>query len=271
MTPGPDLGVRTDCQVHDQPAAVVRVAWPGGRTLLPAEGGLPGPRRRVAAVGEGTPVAQHPIGQQPLGRRHTEVGHGGWVEEERQLGAVAGVLVAEGQARPHTGVRGHVVKHIHPHATAGCRPGTRWPPGRTQEDVVCDDLEKKREERRTNMSLASDLVSLCNFLCDYTRTVKGFKDTGSWRFDLRKWPITWTFESGCVYFHIFAPTKPKDLHRNATVKVVSNLAIESPFTFSSSLSLTHMTHSTQPWVKIGCTSTFSLNFSSLPNVDLCVA
>lgn len=77
MTPGPDLGVRTDCQVHDQPAAVVRVAWPGGWTLLPAEGGLPGPRRRVAAVGEGTPVTQHPIGQQPLGRRHAEVGHGG--------------------------------------------------------------------------------------------------------------------------------------------------------------------------------------------------
>lgn len=104
MVPGSHLCMRTHRQVHDQPAAVVRIARPNWHALLPAESRLLGPRGRVAPVGEGAPVAQHPIGQQLLWRRQGEVGHRGGVKEKGQLGAVAGVLVAESQAGPHVRV-----------------------------------------------------------------------------------------------------------------------------------------------------------------------
>lgn len=102
--PGLALGVRARGQVHDHPAAVVEVARPDGQTLLSAESRLADARGGVAAVGEGAPVAQHPIGQQLLRWRQREVGDGGGVKDERELGAVTGVLVAAGQTRPHGGV-----------------------------------------------------------------------------------------------------------------------------------------------------------------------
>lgn len=40
--PGFHLGVGTHGQVHDQPAAVVKITWPNGRTLLSAEGRVQG-------------------------------------------------------------------------------------------------------------------------------------------------------------------------------------------------------------------------------------
>lgn len=96
-------------------------------------------------MGKGAPVAQHPIGQQLLWHRQGEFGHRGRVKEKRQLGAVADVLVAESQAGPHAMVRCHVVEHVHPHPAAHRCGGTRRPPGRTQEDVVGDDLGRERE------------------------------------------------------------------------------------------------------------------------------
>lgn len=92
---GSHLCMWTHCQVHDQPAAGVRVAWPNRQTLLPAERRLLGPWGRVTSVGKGTPVAQHPIGQQLLWQRQGEVGHRGRIEEKRQFSAMAGVMVAE--------------------------------------------------------------------------------------------------------------------------------------------------------------------------------
>lgn len=90
--------MRTHSQVHDQPAAVVEITWPNGRTLLSTEGRLPGERGRVTAVGEGAPVAQHAVGQQLLRWQQGEVGDGSRVEDKREFGAVTGVLVAAGQA-----------------------------------------------------------------------------------------------------------------------------------------------------------------------------
>lgn len=157
MVPGSHLCMWTHRQVHDQPAAGVRITRPNGQTLLPAESRLLSPRGRIASVGERAPVAQHPIGQQLLWQRQREVGHRGRVEKEGQLGTVAGVLVAESQTWPDAVVWCHVVEHVHPHLAACCRAGTRWPPGRTQEDVVGDDL--KREGRtRERWSNISELV-----------------------------------------------------------------------------------------------------------------
>lgn len=144
VAPGAHLCVRAHRQVHDEPAAVVGVARPGGQTLLAAERRLLQARGRVGGVGEGAPVAQHPVGEQLLGQRHGEVGHRRRVEEEGQLGAVAGVLVAEGQARPHAVVRCHVVEHVHPHLAARRRARPRRPPRRTQEDEVGDDLQEEK-------------------------------------------------------------------------------------------------------------------------------
>lgn len=94
MAPGFHLGMRTHGQVHDQPAAVVKITWPNGRTLLSAEGRLLGARGRVTSVGEGTPVAQHPVGQQLLWWQQGEFGHGSRVEDKREFGTMTGVLVA---------------------------------------------------------------------------------------------------------------------------------------------------------------------------------
>lgn len=148
MAPRSHLCMWTHRQVHNQPAAVVGVARPNRQPLLSAESRLLGPWRRVAGVGEGPPVAQHPIGQQLLWQRHGEVGHRGGVEEKRQLGAVAGVLVAEGQTWPHPWVWRHVVEHVHPHPAARRCAGPRRPSWWTQEDVVGDDLGRGKKDRQ---------------------------------------------------------------------------------------------------------------------------
>lgn len=58
-----------------------------------------------------------------------------------------------------------------------------------------------------------------------------------------------------IIFIVFLQPKHKEPHRNVTVHAGNSLAIDSPFSSSSS-PLTYMTHSTEVWLKIGCT--FSL-------------
>lgn len=68
MVSGSGLRMGTHSEVHDQKATGVRIARPNRQTLLPAESCLLAPGGRVAGVSEGTPVAQHSIGQQLLRR-----------------------------------------------------------------------------------------------------------------------------------------------------------------------------------------------------------
>lgn len=96
VAPGFHLGVHMHGEVHDQPAAAVKITRPSRQTLLSAESRLPGARGRVTVVSKGAPVAQHSIGQQLLWWRQGEVCHRGRVKDKRQLGAVTDMLVAVG-------------------------------------------------------------------------------------------------------------------------------------------------------------------------------
>lgn len=171
MAPGSHLCMWAHCQVHDQPAAGVRITWPNRQTLLLAESRLLDARGRVTVVGKSTPVAEHPIGQQLLWRGQGKVGHWGRVKEKRQLSAVAGVLVAESYTWPHAMVWHHVVKDVHPHPAACCFASTCRPPGWAQEDVVCDDLGREKKQlvkyqaqwHEITSSQAGDLVTAGKF------------------------------------------------------------------------------------------------------------
>lgn len=94
--PGFHLGMHMDGQVHDQPAAAVKITRPNGHALFSAESRLPGTRGRVTVVSKGAPGAQHSIRQQPLWWRQGEVCHRGGVKDKRELGTVTDMLVTVG-------------------------------------------------------------------------------------------------------------------------------------------------------------------------------
>lgn len=135
------LRMRPCGEIDVKPVASVCVLWPRWELLLTAELSLVALCIGIPAVGKPAPVTHDLVGQHLLLSCEGEVSHAEGVEHERQLRAVAHVVIAEGHVTPNSAVRGEVVEHVQPHSAPVFHSRAGRFAGRAQEDVVSHRLQ----------------------------------------------------------------------------------------------------------------------------------